>query len=134
MPFLRNFISLLLFVFRLHWRLLLTIEDELVKTLTSKSTYCHFFNISSGKATCKICKVSFSYDQQKRGPNSLRRHLATKHSKALNAKDSAGKTDESQGSLVESGFVSVTKRPKLELSPKTRYILTLACSRHVLPL
>ena len=61
------FHSLLLFVFRLHWRLLLTMEDELIKTLTSKSTYCHFFNISSGKATCKICKVSFSYDQQKSG-------------------------------------------------------------------
>ena len=83
---------------------------------------------------CKICKVSFSYDQQKSGTNSLRRHLATKHSKALKAKDSAGKSDESQGSLVESGFVSVTKRPKLELSPKTCCILTLACSRHVLPL
>ena len=112
-------------------------ENELISSLTAGSTYAHFFTIGEGNARCKMCLLRFDYHQQKSGTNSLKRHLMNKHPKAYLAKTKSKcpAAGPSQSTLLQSGFQR-TETKAISRAPISaeQCILTLVCSRHLLPL
>ena len=115
-------------------------EEEIIRGMKSSHGYDYLFIIDKGKdkANCKMCPATFTYNQRSSGTSSLKRHLKNKHPKVslkrqqLSSSSEAACASGTQCRLTD--FPAFSKKPNIEISQTRRCILTLACSKHVLPL
>ena len=110
------------------------VEDRLLQSITGSSTYGHFFELfaTAQQAKCKICSVVLMYDQRKHGTNSLKRHLQNKHPKCAVAKAKYAST--MQCSSSSQPIITAFDTRSTKYSSIRKCVITLATSRHVLPL
>ena len=113
-------------------------EVDIISTIPQSTTYSHFFYIDhlNTSAICNMCLSKFEYHQQKTVTRSLKRHLDNKHPKVSSAKEKTKSTlSQQHPTLISCGFIEPrAKKCRVEVSTLKKSILTLACSRHILPL